>query len=141
MAKVCDNTSVGIIVRNDAGDILVIERKKFPFGHAAPAGHIDEFGSPELAARGELKEEVNLSIVSMELVIENQLVSNHCRRFGGDHHYWWVFDAVVEGEIVPSATETKNVFFANADTLQRLAAQTESYLTQTISEKDWDEIS
>ncbi len=41
MPKICDNKSVGIIVWRD-NKVLLIERKKFHFGFALPAGHLDD---------------------------------------------------------------------------------------------------
>ncbi len=41
MPKICDNKVVGIIVLRD-NKMLLIERKKFPFGFAPPAGHLDD---------------------------------------------------------------------------------------------------
>ena len=58
MANQCDNTSVGMIVRNDKDELLLIERKNEPYGFAPPAGHVDDHGSFEDAARAELEEEV-----------------------------------------------------------------------------------
>ena len=38
MAKICDNTSVGQIIR-DGDKIVVIERANYPEAFALPAGH------------------------------------------------------------------------------------------------------
>lgn len=68
MSKLCDNKSVGMIVwRNDK--LLLIERKKPPFGFAPPAGHVDDDKSFEVAAKRELKEEVGLDTDNLELLI------------------------------------------------------------------------
>ena len=71
MAKVCDHTSVGMLVYKD-DKILLIERKKYPFGFATPAGHIDNKGSYENAAREELEEEVGLKAKSLKLLTEGK---------------------------------------------------------------------
>jgi len=62
MENLCDNKSVGVIVQNDGGDILLLHRARFPFGMAPPAGHIDDHGSPEQAAVTEVFEEVGLTL-------------------------------------------------------------------------------
>jgi len=81
MTKTCDHTSVGIIVRQ--GDkFLLIERMKFPFGFAPPAGHVDGDESFEIAARRELTEEVGLEAVSIKLLFEGRK-ENVCRRHDG----------------------------------------------------------
>jgi len=48
--KNCDHTGVGIHVWRN-GKLLLIERKKFPFGFAPPAGHVDGRQSFEVAAK------------------------------------------------------------------------------------------
>ena len=59
MTKKCDHTSVGMLVWKE-DKLLLIERKKPPFGFALPAGHVDGDDSFEVAAKRELEEEVGL---------------------------------------------------------------------------------
>jgi 8-oxo-dGTP pyrophosphatase MutT (NUDIX family) len=123
----CDNTSVGIILENKIGEILLLNRAKFPFGLAAPAGHIDNHGSPEQAMIDEVSEEVGLYIASksLEKVIDARRIDNKCRRAEGDHHYWTVFRASnVEGEFEPSADETLGVEWVSLDRLNELSKST-----------------
>ena len=101
----CDNKSVGVIVRKE-DKILLIERKKFPHGFACPAGHVDDHGSFEDAARDELREEVGLTIVGLKLLTETRK-ENKCRREGGDWHYWKVYEAQTSGDLERSESETK----------------------------------
>ncbi len=136
MTKKCDNKSVGIVAKKN-GKILLLERKKFPFGFAAPAGHVDDFPSPEDAAKGELNEETGLVVDSLKLVKEER-VDNPCRRIGGDHHYWWIFEVEVSGEIVPSKDETKQVYWCELSELKQLAEKTEKYRNGEISEDVWE---
>tara|TARA_B100001989_G_C24449627_1_gene418239 strand:- start:302 stop:772 length:471 start_codon:yes stop_codon:yes gene_type:complete len=136
MTKVCDNYSVGVVIADDNGRLLLIERKKFPFGFALPAGHIDDFSSPEACAIGEVKEEVGLTLTEVELIHEKRY-ENKCRRLGGDYHHWYVFKAGFEGEVVPSADETKQVVWADPSTLRSLADRTSEYLAGNIEESEW----
>ena len=78
MPNICDHKSVGMIVRKD-DNILLIERRKKPFGFAPPAGHIDGDKTFEESAVRELKEEVGLAATSIKLLIEGRK-ENHCRR-------------------------------------------------------------
>lgn len=137
MAKVCDNKSVGIIIKNPVGDVLLIERKKFPFGFAALAGHIDDFSSPEACARGEVFEEVGLKVTELKLVHE-ETKNNPCRREGGDHHHWWIYEAGVEGYIRASLDETKQVGWYSKSMISDLSKRTELYQKQVVSEADWE---
>lgn len=130
----CDNKSVGILVwQNDK--LLLIERKKFPFGFAPPSGHVDEHGSFEQAARNELKEEVGLDAIDLKLIKEGRK-DNPCRR-GSTWHYWKIYQAETEGELKPSQEETKQAGWYSKDELKRLANRTEDYLAGTIKEDEW----
>jgi ADP-ribose pyrophosphatase YjhB (NUDIX family) len=135
--KVCDHTSVGMIVRNHTGDILLIERKKPPYGFAAPAGHVDGDDSYEVAARRELQEEVGLDAGALQLVID-QDVDNPCRRQDGTWHHWKVYEVVASGTLRPSQDETKQAYWASPEELKRLTTRTRQFLAGTIPEAEWD---
>jgi len=109
MTQKCDNFSVGVIIKNSKDELLLIEREKFPHGFALPAGHIDAFSSPEACAIGEVKEEVGLDINNLKLLYEGEH-RNVCRRKGGNHHYWYVYEADFSGGLIPSQEETKMYF-------------------------------
>jgi ADP-ribose pyrophosphatase YjhB (NUDIX family) len=139
MAKICDHTSVGMVVIRD-GKILLNERMKYPFGYAPAAGHVDahETGdeSYEASAVRELWEEVGLTAVSLELVYEGRK-ENRCRREGGSWHYWKVYRVEVEGEVNRSLDETKNVGWYDIEEINALAGKTTDYLNGEISEEEW----
>lgn len=140
MAKECDNTSVGVIVRDPESRFALLERKKFPIGFAPPAGHIDEHGSPEQAAVDEVGEEVGitLSLDGLRKVIDSRRVNNRCRREGGDHHVWTVYEASVDAQdMQPSEDETKGAKWYTQDEVQSLADRTRSYQAGQIPEEEW----
>ena len=94
MGSICDHTSVGVILENKKGEILLIERAKFPPGFAPPAGHIDDHCTPQGAAQAEVAEEVGLQVDREDL--EERLhrnFPNQCRREDGTWHEWWVYEA------------------------------------------------
>ncbi len=127
MIERCDNKSVGVIISNNSGELLLIDRAKFPFGLAAPAGHVDQHGSPEQTAINEVLEEVgiNLSINSLVKVIENRRIQNKCRRPEGDYHDWTVFAAQTNiNEITPSLDETRGAKWYSNIELQEIAQNT-----------------
>jgi ADP-ribose pyrophosphatase YjhB (NUDIX family) len=130
----CDHTSVGILVWRD-GSLLLIERKKFPFGFAPPAGHCDgdDF---ETAARRELEEEVGLKATSLRLVAEGKR-NNPCRRPEGTWHHWKIYQAEAEGEVQRSLEETKQASWYSKKQIEDLARRTEQYLAGKISEEEW----
>jgi ADP-ribose pyrophosphatase YjhB (NUDIX family) len=78
MTKICGHISVGMIIRSD-DKVLLIERMKYPFGFAPPAGHGDGDKSYEIAAKRELHEEVGLKAVDLGLIFEGRK-ENRCRR-------------------------------------------------------------
>ena len=136
MSKLCDHKSVGMLVwRND--NLLLIERRKPPFGFAPPAGHIDGDNSFEEAAKRELREEVGLEAKNIELLIEGRK-DNACRREDGSWHYWKIYKIEADGEVKRSKDETKQADFFTQNDLLLLAGKTESYLRGDIKQNDWE---
>jgi len=133
--KVCDNTSVGMIIRKD-NKILLIERKKPPFGFAPPAGHVDNHGSFEQAAKDEVNEEVGLTVVGLKLITEGRR-ENYCRRRSGTWHYWKLYEVEVQGDLKPSDDETKQAGWYSKEEVEELAKRTEKYLAGEITEEEW----
>lgn len=135
MSKICDHTSVGMLIWKD-DKILLIERMKFPFGFAPPAGHVDGDASYEESAMREVEEEVGLKVKNLELLIEGRK-ENKCRREDGSWHYWKIYKAETNGEVQRSLDETKQVVWLLSDELKTLSKRTEEYLAGDISEDDW----
>lgn len=135
MSKVCDHTSVGMIIKR-GNEVLLIERRKPPFGFAPPAGHIDDKGSFENAAKEEVQEEVGLTPLEIKLIKEGRK-NNHCRREEGTWHYWKIYEVRTTGEIRRSEEETKQVGWFSLDQIKSLADRTNDYLSGKISEEEW----
>lgn len=137
MTKICDNKSVGMIIKR--GDkTLLIERKKPPFGFAPPAGHVDDKGSFENAAKEEVEEEVGLTSKKIALLTEGRK-ENPCRREGGAWHYWRIYQVEAEGEINRSEDETKQAGWFSNGQIKTLAKRTEKFLIGNISPEKWQE--
>lgn len=135
MPKKCDNKSVGMLVwRNDK--LLLIERKKPPFGFAPPAGHVEGNDLFEDTAKRELKEEVGLKTKNIEFLIEGRKDNNHCRR-SGTWHYWKIYKIETEGEVKRSEDETKQADFYTKSDIISLAAKTEKYIRGDVKEDEW----
>jgi ADP-ribose pyrophosphatase YjhB (NUDIX family) len=137
MPKICDHTSVGMLVSKD-GKLLLIERKKPPFGFAPPAGHVDGDISFEESARRELEEEVGLTAISIKLLTEGRK-DNPCRREDGTWHYWKIYGIETAGEVKRSQDETKQAGFYDHGLLLNLAERTEQYLRGDIKQEDWEQ--
>lgn len=127
--KTCDNTSVGVIITNEAGDYLMFERATFPPGIAPVAGHIDTHGTARDAAEAEVCEEVGLTVVSLSEITAGWR-SNRCRRLPGPRgvgHQWTIFHAVVTGDLNPSVRETRNVRWVSRADVLALCSRTSRY--------------
>lgn len=136
MSKECDHKSVGMLVWRD-NNLLLIERKRPPFGFAPPAGHLDGDALFEDAAKRELQEEVGLKTENLKLLIEGRK-DNPCRRNGGSWHYWKIYEVQASGEIRRSVEETKQAKFVNKELLAELAKKTEQYINKEISDSEWE---
>ena len=134
--KLCDHTSVGMLVwHNDS--LLLIERRKFPFGFAPPAGHVDGDPTFEAAAERELKEEVGLDSAKLELLLDERR-DNPCRRPEGTWHHWKIYRVDATGQIDASPDETRQARFYTQGQIKALADKTVGYLDGQISESDWE---
>ena len=131
----CDHTSVGMLVWR-VGRLLLIERRRPPYGYAPPAGHVDDRQSFEAAARAELEEEVGLRAESLKLLVEGRK-DNPCRRVNGTWHYWRIYLAEASGDVKPSQTETKRFLWCSVSCLTALKTRTDQYLAGEIDEATW----
>lgn len=135
--KVCDHRCVGMLVWKN-GKLLLIERKRFPFGFAPPAGHLDQDNSFEKAAKRELKEEVGLEATSLKLVLDAKK-NNICRRVDGNWHHWKIYEVKATGNIKRSPVETKQIGWYSPDEIKTLAKITAGYLKGKITEEKWQQ--
>ncbi|MEU6405271.1 NUDIX hydrolase [Streptomyces sp. NPDC046985] len=137
--KTCDNTSVGIVI-TDQGRYLMFDRATFPPGTAPAAGHVDDHGTAEDAARAEVEEELGLTVTGLTQVT-GCWRDNRCRRFPsarGTGHDWTVYQATVAGDLTPSARETKNVRWIAPDALRELADRTVAYVQGRITDAEFE---
>ncbi|MES2226089.1 MAG: NUDIX domain-containing protein [Patescibacteria group bacterium] len=123
----CDHTSVGVLAFRE-GKLLLIDRKKPPYGLAAPSGHVDDHGAAsaseearyQKAAIDELREETGLTATTLTLVLEGRK-ENPCRR-GGDWHYWRIYTAETTGEVHASEDETRGHLWCDPGQMSSLLA-------------------
>lgn len=120
----------------DGEKLLLIERRKPPYGFAPPAGHVDDHGSFEDAARMEVKEEVGLDAKNLKLVVEGRK-ENPCRREGGSLHYWKIYEVGAAGAVVASLDETKQYGWYTNEQIKKLSERTERYASGKVSEAEW----
>ncbi|MFH1662060.1 MAG: NUDIX hydrolase [Candidatus Falkowbacteria bacterium] len=71
--------SVGSILKNKENQILMIDRKNFPFGWACPAGHVDKDETAEQALIREVKEETGLNVKKYKLLLHEFVEWNECK--------------------------------------------------------------
>ena len=126
MAKVCDNTSVGEIIR-DGENIAVIERHNYPQAYALPAGHVDGDNPWSAGVERECREEVGIEILENKLVLKKEL-DNPCKREGGSHHLWEIYEAVAWHGELKAGDDAKRAFWKTPAELRALAARTEYFM-------------
>ena len=137
--KTCDNTSVGVLIRDGYDRWLFFERATPPAGIAPPAGHVDDHGTYEDAARAEVHEEVGLTVVDLQQVTGGTR-TNRCRRLVGKEgpvHHWRVYRATVTGGLKPSKRETRNARWLTREEIQSLAERTAEHAWGTVSDADF----
>lgn len=138
--KKCTNKCVGMIVWNDI-DLLMINRKKPPFGIAIPTGHLEEGEDFEEAAIRELKEEAGLKAVNLFGLLEDVLYKRGfvCSGGSADPHCLILYRAFCENyEIVFNDEESKSIGWYNIHQIYELALKTERYLKGCVSEREWE---
>ena len=133
----CDHTSVGLMVWKN-NRLLLIERRKPPYGVAPPAGHVDDHGSYEDAARSELEEEVGLEPTELRLLAEGRK-ENCCRRPNGNWHYWKIYEVTAKGTVKLCSTEARSSGWYSIPELIELCQRTKLYLAGEVSEFEWQE--
>lgn len=131
----CTRRCSGMLVIRD-NRLLLIERRRYPYGWAPPAGHVDPGETFEEAARRELQEEVGLSTISLRRVL-SVAYDNRCRRPAGDHHYWEVFFMETEGNTTRSEAETSGVKWVDRDELSKLISISFDLLAFHSSDLAW----
>ncbi len=125
MPKLCDNTSVGQIIRKD-GDFLMIDRHNYPESFAFVAGHGDGLAL-DAAAKKETQEEVGITIIENKLLWRGT-INNQCKRVGGDHHLWEIFETVSWSGEPKAGDDAKSFFWAMPERLRQLANRTEYFM-------------
>lgn len=129
--KWCDHRSVGAVITNERGQILLFERGTYPFCVAGPAGHCDG-DTEEDAIRMEVEQETGLLVLRAELLARFWHHSRCRRRYAGSHGHMWTFYRVQStGTLYGSARETKveTLRYYRPVEIVKVVEQTTSYLT------------
>lgn len=104
--KWCTYRTVGAIIRNPAGEILLFNRGTYPFCIAGPAGHCDDGDAPQVAIEKEIREEVGLEVLCLQEITQLWCASRCRRRHTGEPGHWWTFyHASCLGEVRESQRE------------------------------------
>lgn len=139
MAALCDHACVGVVIP-DAGDTYwLLDRGKPPPGWAFAAGHLDNHGDPETAARVETRQEMGLTVVNLIPAIE-EWFPNWCRRrYQSEEpgHDWRIFIAEWEGEPIPSPDEAGDLRRFHRWQLQALAERTAAYAVGDVTPEEF----
>ena len=108
-----NHKTAGAIIRNEKGEILLLDRKTLPFGWAGPAGHIEENENPEEAMEREVFEEVGLKVERSKLLFHEYVEWNECKS-GVRGHEWNLFEVLDwDGNLKRSEREVKKLKWFN----------------------------
>jgi len=111
------HVSVGAIIKK-GNKILLINRRKYPFAHTIPAGHL-EHEKPEEAIKREVKEETGLNIKEFKLLKHYKAFYDPCRH-GVDYHEWYLYEAEYKGGKLSMDSEGKSIKFYKPNEIKKL---------------------
>jgi len=127
MAKKCDNTSVGQIIRDEKNIYAIIERMNYPESFALPAGHVDGDPSFTEAMLREIEEEAGLLVQKNQTVFKED-IDNPCKRENGTHHLWEVYEAKEWSGELKAGSDAKKAYWLSPAELQKIAKRTEYFM-------------
>lgn len=126
-ARRCCGSSVGGLITDAAGRLLMIERGWWPIGTAPVAGHVhDAHADPAAALRAEVAEEVGLEVTSHALIWQGRL-PNLCASLPAEPepgHDWWLYRATATGQLAPAEGETRGAAWYTPREVARAADAT-----------------
>lgn len=145
MPYTCDNASVGVLISNRSGELLMLRRAWFPAGIAPVAGHVfDEHASYEEAACAETGEEVGMLARGLVDTGVGGWRPNKCgaENKGADPrapgHEWKIYAAAATGE--PRTTdEAKSVGWYSQADVQALAERTGRYALGDVTQQQFED--
>ena len=112
--------SVGAVIQNDEDKYLLIERRNPPFGFAGIAGHIDEGESRIDALLREIFEESGLRVSIYELIFEEEIRNNTCKR-GVNIHIWHLYECCCSGRLRIEKVGAKSIDWYSKEEIQQMA--------------------
>lgn len=143
MSKACDGASVGVLVLDHLGRVLIGTRADRA-GKAPIAGHVfDEHDSYEAAAVAEVAEEAGMDVVPGSLRF---VVGGHrwipCKRGNGPNgvgHEWRVYTARATGEPYSADGKMLDLHWADRGELDDLICRTVAWARGAIASPEWAE--
>ena len=118
--------SVGAIISDNDGKIVMIDRLKSPFGFACPAGHVDEGETSTNAIIREVEEETGLkveSIMRLNIDADETIPTEPCRH-GVHNHQWIIYDVKATGLLILKEDEVKSIGWYTAEQIKTLQLET-----------------
>ncbi len=98
---------VGIIVEKKE-KYLLVERNDFPYGFAAPTGHINNGETIEEALKRKLKGETGLEIIEKKKVLREVISLTPCRIDGTYDHMAYIYRVKASGRVKIDKSEFKS---------------------------------
>lgn len=137
----CCGTSVGAIIRDEEGALLMVERGWYPTGIAPVAGHVlDAHQDAAAALAAEVAEEVGLTVTSHRVLwqgwLPNLCASPPAQPIPG--HHWTLVEATATGTLAPADDETRGAAWYPQAEVRALAARTLAYARGQITAAEWE---
>ena len=138
----CCGTSVGALIFDEAGRLLMVTRGWRPWGIAPVAGHAadEQQGGPMAALAAEIREEVGLVLGRAEMVLTGHRPNLCASRPNpvAPGHYWTIYRATATGTLTPAAGETTGAAWYTPGQVEALAQQTIDYAHGRVTDAEYE---
>jgi len=124
------HVSTGVLVTK-GDEVLLINRRKYPFAYTIPAGHLEQDETPLDGAKRELKEETGLELNNLTLIKDYEAFYDPCKG-GADYHEWHLYKAEYQyGKLIRDSEAKKIGFFKPTEIKElKLTIPTERFLKE-----------
>jgi ADP-ribose pyrophosphatase YjhB (NUDIX family) len=107
-----------LIEKNDK--YLLMNRKIYPYGYAAPCGHVDEGESIGQAINRELEEETGLGLENYHKIYDDVIAVNPCHYDNVYKHKTTVYEVTTFGKLKVDDKEFKSFGWFNKEEIAKL---------------------
>jgi PAS domain S-box-containing protein len=111
--------TVGALIYDHDGRILMVKRRVWPYVYDFPAGHLDYNEDPTQATKREVLEETGLIVNKMELLYNGEIENDQCR-YGANIHEWYFFRCHVNNASCFENSELDSIHWFGLEKIKKL---------------------